>query len=620
MSQTAQKFHLWQRFRRRTIILAFFIGFLMITLFLRLVQLQAIHGQYYLERSQRVIRKVAPLLAPRGEMFDRNYINREKAVHLTSNLIRLNLIAIPSHFKKNELHRSTKLLESILKLPSNSLTEKITESKLKANEEIVLIEDFSEEQHNILADYYLTFSRFIVRQSTQRFYPMGPMAAHVTGYIGPPNQKDIESGIRSYQTLGKNGLESFYDTLLRGEDGEIVQIRTAVGDVEEQKVFRNFVPGNNLVLTIDAEMQKLAHKSMGDKKGAIIALLPSTGEIIALASKPVFDPNILTGLDKPLRSAHLKEIRESRAELNRAISTKYPPASTFKPLVALAALEERRFDPKTTFSCPGRFVLKSSYRGLPDTVFNDWAVHRKNDLISAIAKSCSVYFYELGYKIGAEPIIKYSRYFHLDKPSGIDLPAEISGFIPSPEWKEKKHDLRWFDGDTVNLSIGQGFVETTLIGMTNVYSGIINNGIIYVPHLVKEIRYADTDEIKQVYQPKPAFELPIARSTLKVIREGLRQVVSKGTAKGPLGFPGIIPIAGKTGTVQTRSHDRFANASQHAWFIGYGPYSGPHDKILLVGVFIERGIGGSIGAAPIARDIFLKWGQKLQSKKRKDIP
>ncbi|MCB1145392.1 MAG: penicillin-binding protein 2 [Leptospiraceae bacterium] len=616
MSQTAQKFQLWQRFRRRTIIMTVFIGIGFASLLLRLVQLQAIEGEVYLEKSQRVIRKVAPLIAPRGELFDRNYESRENAVYLTSNSSTLNLIAIPSHFSRGELITSTRLLERALALPANSLVSRVTEAKIRSNEEIILIENLNPQQHSILADYYLNFSRFIVRQSTQRNYPFGPAAAHVTGYIGPPSRSDIDNGIRSYQLVGKNGLEAFYDSILRGEDGEIVQIRTAVGEVEEQKVFRNFIPGNNLVLTIDGDMQNVAYKALGDKTGAIVALMPATGEIIALVSKPEFDPNILTGLDRELRSQHIVEIQQNKAELNRAISTKYPPASTFKTLVALAALEERRFDPGNSFKCPGKFVLKSSYRGLPDTVFNDWAVHGTNDLISAIAKSCSVYFYELGYKIGAEPIIKYSRYFHLDDKSEIDLPAEINGFVPSPAWKEKAHDLRWFDGDTVNLSIGQGFIETTLIGMVNMYAGIANDGVVYRPHLVRQIRYADNDEIKESIRPEPLFELPIARTTLETVKTGLREVVVRGTARGVLGYPGMMPIAGKTGTVQTRSNDRFANSTQHAWFIGYGPFDGPRDQMLLIGVFVERGIGGSVGAAPVARDMFIKWAQKLAQQKR----
>ncbi len=615
MAQSAQQFKLWQRLRSRLIAFTVFAVILLAIILARLVYLQLVRGEEFHEKSQRVIRKVVPLPAPRGEIFDRNYESREKATYLVSNRTTLDLIAIPSHFKGDELRRQAALLEKLLRMKPGAITDRILESRVKQNEEIILIENLSEAQHTVLADYYLNFSRFIIRQSIQRYYNMGAEMAHVTGYVGPPSRREIEAGIRSYQLVGKNGLEAYYDSLLRGEDGEIVQIKTASGDVEEQKVFKNFLPGNNLILTIDADLQKAAWQALGDKTGALIAIAPATGEVLALVSKPDFDPNILVSTEKEKRAAHLAQILEKKAELNRALSAKYPPASTFKPLVALAALEEKRVTEEQRYNCSGKFVLKSSYKGLPDSIFHDWARHGYLDMIQGIAQSCSVYFYELGYKIGAEPIIKYSRYFQLDKPTQIDLPAEIPGFVPSPTWKEKQFNSRWFDGDTVNLSIGQGFIETTLVAMTNFYVAIANEGVVYRPHLIKEIRFAENDLIKESITPQVLYELPISRSSLAVIKKGLRAVAANGTARSVFNYSGLYPIAGKTGTVQTRSGDRFANTTQHAWFIGYGPFDGPPENMIVVGVFVERGIGGSVGAAPVARDVFLRHARKLQQRR-----
>ncbi|MCS6985198.1 MAG: penicillin-binding protein 2 [Leptospiraceae bacterium] len=615
MAQTAQQFKLWQRLRKRLWGFTFFVSVSFTILVLRVGYLQALKGEEYYEKSKRVIRKVVPLPAPRGEIFDRNYVAREKATYLVSNKSTLDLIAIPSHFRSGELRSEVAKLERLLKLKRGSLLEKITESKIRQNEEIVLVENLSPAQHTVLADYYLSFSRFIIRQSTRRHYNLGPVLAHVTGYVGLPSKKEIEAGIKSYQLVGKNGLEAYYDAILRGEDGEIVQIKTASGDVEEQKVFRNFIPGNNLVLTIDAELQQTAWQAMGERTGALIALEPATGEILALVSKPDYNPNLLVDPDREVRAAHFQEMLQKKAELNRAISAKYPPASSFKPLVALAALEERRSNSEQSFFCPGKFTLKSSYRGLPDTVFYDWAVHGYMDLVNALSQSCSVYFYELGYRIGAEPIIKYARYFYLDRLSQIDLPFEVSGFVPSPLWKEKQFQTRWFDGDTVNLSVGQGFLETTLIGMVNFYAALVNDGVVYWPHLVKEIRFAENDEIKEVIKPRVLYELPISRSTLEVIKKALRRVVTEGTARSVFQGSGLYPIAGKTGTVQTRSRERFANTTQHAWFIGYGPVDGPPENMIVVGVFVERGITGAAGAAPVAREIFLRHARKIGYRK-----
>jgi penicillin-binding protein 2 len=614
MSRSASQFKLMQRLRSRLIALSVFISLVFVVLLVRLAYLQLAKGEEFFEKSQRVIRKVVSQEAPRGEFFDRNYISRENSQPLVANTTSLTLAAIPTHFKENELEFLTEKLEELLNLSTDELSVKIKTNRQQRNEELILIEELSENQLSIIGDYYLTFSKFIIRQKSKRLYNLGQAAAHITGYIGPPTRNDIKKGIRSYQQVGKNGLEMEYDLDLRGEDGEIVQIKSASGSIEEQKIFKRFIPGNNLVLTIDEEIQLAAYQAFAGKTGGLVAIRPNSGEIIALVSNPAFDPNILVSNDRDLRKVHLGEVNQQKAELNRVISAKYPPASTFKPLVALAALEEKRIRPSQKYNCNGKFVLKSTYKGFPDTVFHDWRRFGYLNLVEAIKNSCSVYFYELGYKIGSEPIIRYSRYFMLNKISRIDLPAEISGFVPSPEWKEQKMNLKWFDGDTVNLSIGQGFIETTLLGMVNFYSALAMNGVVYRPHLVKEIRFAENDQQRQAIEPQILYEIPISRSTLKYIRSGLKAVTESGTARSVFRARKLPPFAGKTGTVQTRSQDRFANKTQHAWFIGYGPTNEPPDKQLVIGVFVELGVAGSVGAAPAARDIYKLWVNKIENK------
>ncbi|MBS0616901.1 MAG: penicillin-binding protein 2 [Spirochaetes bacterium] len=613
MAQSIQQFQLRQRLDRRVTGLTIFTLGMLALLLLRIGDLQLVRGDDFFEKSQRVIRRVVAMTAPRGEMFARNYTSRDKATYIVSNSSTVSLSVIPAHFpKKKELKELVAKLERLLRFPEGSLTQKVADNRYKAQEEIVLIENLKPEQTTVIADYYITFSKLIIRPTSRRLYNLGHDAAHLTGYVGLPNRRELAAGVRSYQYTGKNGLEAQYDTMLRGEDGEIVQIKSASGDIEEQKVFRNFVPGNNLILTIDADLQIAASKAMGDKTGGLIAVRPFTGEILAIVSKPDFDPNLLIALDNPLRSEHIRTIQEQKAEINRAISTKYPPASTYKPLVALAGLEEKRLTKSDHYFCPGKFILKSSYQGSPDAVFNDWARHGDNDLVGGIAQSCSVYFYEAGYRMGAEPMIKYSRYFHLGEKSQIDLPSEIAGFVPDGAWKEKTFNTRWFDGDTINMSIGQGFIETTLVGMIGFYSAIATGGTIYKPHLIRQVRFAENDQVKFDVKPIIADQIPLSKSAVQTVREGLRAVTTRGTAAALFKLPGLIPVGGKTGTVQTRSGDRFNKASQHAWFIGYGPFDGDPKDMLVVGVIIERGIGGSVGAAPIARDVFVKYSQKLK--------
>jgi len=600
--------------------LLFLVIFISVSFFLllgRLFVLQVESGDKYLEKSQRVIRKVVTFSAPRGEMFERYFKDREHSKNIVSNSTNLVLVAIPTDFSKNELNEKTTLLEKALNRPTGSLTAKIPADKLHSNEEIILIDKLSPEELTILADYHFIFMNFIIKQNTTRWYNMANAASHVTGYIGLPTPEDIKAGFKSNQWVGKNGLEKQYDDILKGEDGEIVQIKTATGDMEEQKVFKNFIPGNNLVLTLDMELQNLAWASLGEKQGAVVVIKPATGEILAMVSKPDYDPNILISNNNESRNQHLEYIKNQFAEINRSITTKYPPASTFKPLVAVAAMEEKQVPASESYFCPGHFTIKSSYQNLPDSTFHDWAAHGENNIVGALAQSCSVYFYKLGQKIGAQPMIRYAKYFMLDQPTGIDLPGEITGFIPTPAWKEKQFKQRWFDGDTVNLSIGQGFIETTLMGMVNFFSAIATGGVVYKPHMVRQVLYAENDEVKENIQRSVLYELPISATTLTTVQAGLRQVVLSGTASGLFNRAELMPIAGKTGTVQTRS-ERFKNRTQHAWFIGYGPFQGDVEKSIVVGVIVEYGITGSSGAAPVAYDIFNAWTRRLQTGNKLD--
>ena len=618
MFRTITESRNYDRTRSRLLFFLFIILAAFFIIIFKLITIQIINGNDYYQKSQRIIRKIVTFSAPRGEIFDRHYLSREKSNRMVSNAIRLSLVVIPNHFEKNELLEKSRLLEIVLGVKPGSITERVTDVNLRSNDEIVILDNIDFIEISKISDYYLLFSKFIVKQSALRQYLLGEAAAHITGYIGPPDTRDLQAGIKSTNWVGKNGIEKSYDETLRGDDGEVVQLKTGTSDNVEPHVFKNFTPGNNLILTVDAEMQQIAWDSLGDKVGAIIALKPDSGEIMALVSKPSFNPNILIGNDTELRDKHLKYIHENFSELNRAISAKYPPASTFKPLVALTAIEEKQIPSGKSYYCSGKFVVKSQYANLPDSTFHCWSTHADNNLISALAVSCSSYFYQLGLDLGVEPIIRYSGYFKLNSLTGIDIPGEIPGFVPTTAWKEKQYNQRWFDGDTINLSIGQGFLETTLIGMMNFYSAIVTGGIVYQPHLVKEIHFADTDEVRDKISPKVLFELPINQNTLSTIRSGLKKVVQDGTATKILNRPYLVPIAGKTGTVQTRSNDRFANKTQHAWFIGYGPADGDPDKVLLVGVFVEKGIGGAIGAAPVAHDIFSSWSQRIKKGKLLD--
>ena len=610
MAKSIQEYKLRERLKNRLIAFLLVVSISVALFIFRLVQLQLVNGDQHLISSEDQIKIKRPAPAPRGAFFDRYYVNRETAIPIVLNKKIYSLVAIPNRFKGKgrELKTTVELLELKLNLPKKSLLRKIKRSSIKENRQIVLIEELTDDQITVINDY-LPFRKLIAHETSIRHYVLGPMAAHVTGYVGKPTSKDLSKGIKSYQVLGKSGLEKQYDSIIRGVDGKIVTIKKGRGDVSEQW-HTHYKRGNSLVLTIDSTLQKTIHKAMGDKVGASV-VMKTNGEILAMVSKPDFDPNLYVSTDPGARRAHIREVRKTKGQLNRAISTAHPSASTFKPLVALAGLEERLINEELTYNCPGKFVLKSTKKGYPDTVFFCWAAHGRNDLISAIAKSCSTYFYELGYHLGSNPMTKYAQYFRLDQKTQVDLPGEIAGLVPTPLWKERIRNAPWYDGDTVNLSIGQGDLKATVMEMVSLYAAIAANGAIYKPHLVKEIRDSNRDVIKLKIEPERLDEVALVPENLAIIKKALRAASLRGTTRGLFSHM-KFKVAGKTGTVQTKSSDRLDNKNQHAWFTGYGPFDGPLDDTIVVGVFIEKGRGGTVGAAPIAKKIFEYWSNRLK--------
>jgi penicillin-binding protein 2 len=360
------------------------------------------------------------------------------------------------------------------------------------------------------------------------------------------------------------------------------------------------------VLTIDHNLQKLAYDSLQKLigvGGCVIVMKPATGEILALVSHPDYDPNQIINIEDPKEFEKLTE-DETKPFLNRAIQIKNPPSSTFKPLVGLAALEEKKLNFTEKYECQHKYILK----GLRDRTYYCWGYHGYNSLVKGIAKSCNIFFYNVGLKLGSVPILNYAKYFGLNELSQIDLPGEIRGLVPSDSWKRKTFRQRWYDGDTLNISIGQGFLQFTPMGMAMYYAGLINNGIVYKPHILKEVRNPKTKELEISVQPHILREIPVKQENLDKIREGLRDVVKSGTTSY-MNNP-KIEIAGKTGTVQTfsitkeKEYLRKKSESHHAWFIGYAPYNGNPEDVILVTVFVQFGQSGSGGAAPIANRIF----------------
>ncbi|MCS7206139.1 MAG: penicillin-binding protein 2 [Leptospiraceae bacterium] len=609
MAKTLSEYKLESRFRNRIFFSFGLFVFVLTIFFFQLFHLQILNGKENKLLSKRFVSREEYKVAPRGNIYDKDFNLKEPLVY---NVNYLDFVLYPSRFPNYEtgikyILRFCEVMGIDCQNYSKYFQNETWKTLAKKNEKIILLHKVSREQQERLVAFQFDSEYSTFEGNHIRYYPLGPYFAHVSGYVGLPSRKEVsERQVQLYQITGKDGLELFYNDQLQGKDGIFIHNK-----IFEQTEYLKFTQqGNHLVLNIDKKLQIAAYRALveSQKRGTVIVLKAATGEILALASYPSYDPNILSDSKHPLRNEHLKIVKHFNSFLNLAIQSKFPPASTFKLITSIAALEQGNpleINENTTYFCPGHYRLKSTLKGVPDAIYlcHKREGHGTLNLVQAIAQSCNVYFYQLGLEIGPTPIIKTAQEFHLNQQTGIDLPGEVSGFVPDQMWKQIRWSNRWYDGDTVNLSIGQGFIEVTPIAMAMVYAAIANKGKLMKPFIVREIRDSSNGKVLRKYEPQVIKNLKISEKTLQIVQKGLREVVLSGTGK-LLNQPGLVPIAGKTGTVQTRSK---AQSIDHAWFIGYAPYSDDdqflHDRIV-VAVFVEHGLAGSASGVPIALKIF----------------
>jgi penicillin-binding protein 2 len=388
---------------------------------------------------------------------------------------------------------------------------------------------------------------------------------------------------RGYQqgdVIGKMGIERQYDELLRGKDGSetrTVDVRgRLVGDSDNLRVPAEM--GKNLVLTIDGRIQSLAEKALGERMGAVVVLRPSDGAILAMVSYPWYDPNIFNSAE--LGTEYQALLNDpNKPFINRAIQSGYPPASTFKIIMTAGILAENSFPRDQTVDCPGEITYGDRL----------WRCHIRRpghgrlNLQQAMAQSCDIYFWAVGRDyLGVERINAYAREFGLGEATGIDLPNEEAGFVPTPQWKDRRFHERWLGGDTMNMSIGQGYTLVTPIQMANMVAMVANDGIIYTPRLLEEIRDPLTGAVERTIAPSVLHQSDIDPAVFETVRNNMRSVISEGTARFPLNIR-TVEIAGKTGTGDVGFQDRW-----HSWFAAYAPYTTdkPEDRIV-VSIIVE---------------------------------
>lgn len=602
MSQTSVRAKMQEAFRRRIYVYVVGVALYFIVVLLQVINLQLFNGKEYKLRAKLNMEDYVPIPASRGEIYDRNFKGHtDQNTVIVSNRASFNILTVRAKFHDDTQLRNT--LINLSNLIEFDVTEAVKEVKSKNKwQRVVLLEDVPFEKVVNIASHADLYPNISWEDAPVRVYNYGAMFSHVVGYIGSINANEYKNlknkGYKYYHKLGKSGLEKQYDTVLRGKDGKVRRIVDVKNRTEGEEIGEDPVSGKNLVLTLDYNIQKAAYDILGDLTGAVVVMKASTGEVISLVSKPDYDPNIIISKNN---SSVMKELQSNKDNpfLNRSIQAKYPPASTFKLITSISALEEEKWKPEWTNYCPGYYVLK----GFQDKTVQCYKgiAHGKLNLYQAIGKSCNVYFYNLGYKIGPTPIMKYANYMGLNDKTQIDLPGEISGFIPSKKWKLKTFGESWYDGDTINLAIGQGFTSVTPIEMANLVCGIVNRGIIYKPHLVSEIRSQDNLKVLQQITPEKLKEVPLSSNTIRTVQAGMRYAVTNGTSVRLRHL--VVPFAGKTGTAQTRSRIG-SESTQHAWFVGFGPYGADPEDTYVIAVFIEHGVAGALTAVPVAEGVF----------------
>jgi penicillin-binding protein 2 len=438
----------------------------------------------------------------------------------------------------------------------------------------------------------------MIRSKIIRYYPHNNICAHVLGYVGEINKRELKNlkrlGYQLGDIIGLAGIERYYDTYLKGIDGRHPLEVDPFGNPVRKLASQDPIPGATVQLTIDLALQKKAEEIFGQRKGAVVIIDPNSGAILTMFSKPNYNPNFFTDFlsDEEWKTIHTNEFPLH----NRALSG-YPPGSTFKIFTLLTALERPRFNERQSFHCPGYFSLLGRR-------FDCWKSHGhgKVDIYHGFIDSCNIVFYNLGLQLGADAIARTAASFGLGLATGIDLPYEATGFVPTERWKQRVHKQPWYPGNSLNMAIGQGWLLVTPLQLAIATAAVANNGTLYKPYLMSHI---ESLEGKRLIEQKPEKinELPFEKANLRLLRRLMSDVVQKGT--GMNSKISGLSVAGKTGSAEV-----FQAKKTHAWFTSFAPVEKPE---LAMVVFVETGGHGGDIAASISRDIYLWWDQRRKN-------
>ena len=586
-------------YKQRLARIAFCVAGTFCLIFIRLFYLQVINGEELRRLSENNCIRLQSTDPSRGMIFDRN------GIRLVDNRPSFDLNIVLKDAKPVE--QTVKKLSKYINVPESELLSKIENNKtVSSYKPILLKKDIGRDALAAIEVRKFDLPGVIVDVKPRRHYLERQTAAHLIGYLSEINADELNSGEYPGYTvgdyIGKFGIEKIFESFLQGKRGGRQVEVNVMGQVVRNLKTVDPQPGQNLYLTIDLRVQKKAEALLEGVAGAVVAMDPQTGQILALASSPSFDQNIFVdGMSHEQWDALVSN--PLRPLENKVIHGEYPPASTFKIITAIAALEEGVIDKDTTFYCPG-------YYKYGNRVYRCWraAGHDSVNVIKALAESCDVYFYQVGQKLGIDRLSMYAVASGLGSPTGIDLDHEAAGLIPTKEWKKRRTGVAWQGGETLSVAIGQGFDLATPLQMLVLTSAVANGGEMYKPLILKSV-YSPEGSVILESKKQLAGKLPVSKKTLKIIKEGLWRVVNdkKGTAW--IAHVEGFDISGKTGTAQVvgRSKERGLSEEElshrlksHAWFVAYAPSVDPQ---IAVSVIVEHGSHGSSTAAPIARDV-----------------
>ena len=588
---------------------------LFLTLFVRTFQIQVFEGKKFLALAKENKFVIYQIRAERGVIYDRD------GNQLVWNRPSFDLVSDIGDLPASDVEKTKVLKEvsEILEENSEELKKKIEESE----EPVVLISENIPHQALILLETKIAskeLAGFRVERNSIRYYKEGPSFPHLVGFTGKIRAEELKAEPENYSIqdfVGRDGLEKSYEEILRKNPGKLRVEKDAMGNVISKEIVQFPESGKSLVLWIDSQLQKKIQESLekvlktiGTKKAVVVALDPKTGGVLSLVSRPGFDNNLFQkGADPEALKELLKDPLGLDPLFDRAIAGKYPVGSTIKPLVASAVLEEKIIKPGKKVNCQGEIIIPNPWDPSSPTVKKDWMAHGWTDLRKAIAESCNVYFYTMGggYEeqegLGPTRIKKYLELFGWGNKTQIDLPGEKDGFIPDPAWKksyfEKAIDQIWYDGDTYNLSIGQGFIKVTPLQVASAFVAIANEGTLYQPKVIQKIVDSEKNLIEEI-KSKIIRQDFIDPRNLQIVREGMRQAVTgvnspHASAISLNSLP--VSVAAKTGTAQVKK------GYFHNWITVFAPYEAPE---IVLTVMIENVKGDQVVALPVAKEV-LEW-------------